>query len=184
MKRLETERLVLRPWQGSDLEDFYTYARNPLVGPAAGWKPHENREESAEILDLFMQEDETWALQLTESGRVIGSVGLHKDSQRQGVNSKMLGYVLAAEHWGKGLMTEAARAAIRYAFKEERLDVLAVNHYPENGRSKRIIEKCGFVYEGTLRHARPIFDGTVKDICCYSMLQSEYEAMIANGNHE
>ncbi len=179
MKRLQTLRLIMRPWQESDLEDLYAYARSPLVGPAAGWKPHDNRAESAEILNLFMQEDETWALQLKETGRVIGSVGLHKDAFRPALNSRMLGYVLATEHWGKGLMTEAAKAAIRFAFEDMGLDVLSVDHYPENARSRRVIEKCGFTCEGTLRRAKPIFDGSVKDICCYSMLREEYKETLS-----
>ncbi len=174
MRRLETERVILRPWQNGDLEDLYTYARSPLVGPAAGWKPHDNRAETAEILSLFMQEDETWAMQLKETGRVIGSVGLHKDAFRPGMNSRMLGYVLAAGCWGKGLMTEAAKAAVRFAFEDMGLDILSVNHYPENARSRRVIEKCGFTCEGTLRRSKIIFDGSVKDICTYSMLREEY----------
>ena len=49
--KIETERLILRPFEESDLDDFYEYAKNDNVGPNAGWKPHESKEESEKILD-------------------------------------------------------------------------------------------------------------------------------------
>ena len=74
--RLETERLMLRPWREEDLEDFYRYASVPGVGEMAGWAAHENREKSAAILKLFMDEKKTLALEEKATGRVIGSLGL------------------------------------------------------------------------------------------------------------
>jgi len=53
---LETERLILRPWLLSDLDDFYEYARVDGVGQMAGWSPHKNIEESAQILKVFIKE--------------------------------------------------------------------------------------------------------------------------------
>lgn len=54
--RLETERLILRPWRETDLEDFYEYASVDGVGQMAGWEPHRDREESKKILKLFMDQ--------------------------------------------------------------------------------------------------------------------------------
>ena len=125
MKRLETPRLILRDWTEDDLEDLYEYAADPEVGPAAGWKPHESLEESRQILnEMFLGSTEIWAVEDRETGRVIGSVGLHPDRMRPGVPGvRMLGYVLARAAWGRGLMTEAAGEALRYAFEEEGLAV-------------------------------------------------------------
>lgn len=72
-------------------------------------------------------------------------------------------------------MTEAVSCLIDYSFKEMQLAVLSVYHYPFNIRSKRVIEKCGFVYEGVLRGASRIFNGEIYDDMCYSILKEEYE---------
>ena len=60
---LRTERLLLRPWRETDLEDFYAYAREDGVGQMAGWKPHESIEESRQILEMFIAEKKTFALE-------------------------------------------------------------------------------------------------------------------------
>ena len=75
LKSIETERLFLRPFTERDLEEFYAYASDPEVGPKAGWKPHDSREESWEVLQRFIREKEVWAITERNSGRLIGSVG-------------------------------------------------------------------------------------------------------------
>ena len=71
---LQTDRLILRPWKESDLEDFYEYAKVDGVGQMAGWLPHRDREESAKILQLFIGEKKTFAIEYGE--KVIGSLGI------------------------------------------------------------------------------------------------------------
>jgi len=177
MKTLETSRLILRPFLESDLEDFYEYAKNPNVGPNAGWKPHESIDETKAILRNFIEQDEVLAIVLKESNKVIGSVGLHNDSMRTADNVKMLGYVLSEDYWGRGIVTEAARAVLKYAFTDLELDMVTVQHYPFNHRSRRVIEKCGFLYEGTLRYCTKIYNGNIYDLVCYSMTRDEWEKM-------
>lgn len=176
MKRLETPQLILRDWAEEDAKDLYRYAKDPEAGPAAGWKPHENMEESRKIAKMFIREGDVWALEEKASGRVIGSLGLHKDKKRPGVPGvKMVGYVLAKEFWGQGRMTEAVKEAMRYAFEEEGLRMLTVYHFPWNDRSRRVIEKCGFRKEGTLRESFVRFDGTLMDEVCYSLTVEEWK---------
>lgn len=174
MKAFETERLILRPWSLDDIDDFFEYAKSPNVGPNAGWQPHDNKETSMKILQLFIEKDEVWAIEYKENGKVIGSLGAHADERRNGVNGKMIGYVLSEDYWGKGLVTEAVKEVIKCLFEEEKYDILSCYHYPFNVRSKRVIEKCGFKYEGTLRSASKIFDGSVYDDVCYSIVKEEY----------
>ncbi len=175
MKNIETARLILRPFQETDLDDFYEYAKTPHVGPNAGWPPHKSKEDSLTILTMFMEGDEVWAIVLKENNKLIGSLGFHKDPLRSAEDVKMLGYVLSEDYWGRGLMVEASNAAINFAFQEFDLQLLTVHHYSFNQQSKRVIEKCGFVYEGTLRHAAKIFDGSVYDLVCYSMTAEEWK---------
>ncbi|HBN85146.1 MAG TPA: GNAT family N-acetyltransferase [Clostridiales bacterium] len=180
MKTLETDRLIIRKFRYEDLDNLYEYARNPKVGPNAGWCPHESREDSSDILRIFIEKDDVWAITDKSTGKVIGSIGLHIDNKRNNDKARMLGYVLAEPYWGKGLMTEAAKAVIKYAFETMELDLLSVYHYPYNQRSKRVIEKCGFLYEGTLRNASVIYNGDVNDDVCYSLTEREYWKLIKN----
>lgn len=177
MKILETERLILRPWTKDDAQDVFAYAKNPNVGPHGGWKPHENIEESMKIIDsLFIGQYHSFAIEWKETKKVIGFVGFEADSKRPEVNCLELGYALSEEYWGLGIMTEAVKVAIGYAFSELKVDFVSVYRNPHNKRSGRVIEKCGFIYEGTLRNANKIYDGTIRDIACFSLTKKEYEA--------
>ena len=174
MKVLETKRMILRPWKIDDLDDFYEYAKDANVGPNAGWEPHANKDVSMMILKSFIEKDEVRAILLKENGKVIGSVGVHSDEKRKGVKAKMIGYVLSKDYWGKGLMSEAVKEVLRYLFEEEKYDVISCYHYPFNIQSKRVIEKCGFNYEGTLRLSSQIYNGSVYDDVCYSITKTDY----------
>ena len=144
---LRTGRLILRPWRQSDLEDFYAYASVDGVGQMAGWSPHANREETQTILDRFIQNRKTFALEYR--GRVIGSLGIEKYSEEKFPELKdkrcrEIGYVLSKAYWGRGLMPEAVNAAIRYLFEEVGLDAILCAHFLSNAQSARVQEKCWF----------------------------------------
>lgn len=173
--QLETERLILRMWTKKDAAALYDYAKDPDVGPNAGWKPHANAGESRMIIDQLFRRNMTWAIVEKETGVVVGSIGFEPDKYRPGINSREMGYSLARSRWGKGYMTEAARRLIRYGFEELGLVILMIRTSETNLRSQRVIEKCGFTYEGTLRRAYRMYDGGNREVRCYSMLREEYE---------
>lgn len=174
MEILQTQRMILRPYQEGDLEDFYKIGKNPNIGPSAGWRPHENEEESLRILKRFIVEMEVWAIVDRDTSRVIGSIGLHSDRRRDNSDAKMLGFVIDEEYWGRGIATEAAKRIISHAFQDLNVDILTVCHYHFNDGSRRVIEKCGFHYEGTLRLASRMYDGKIHDDVCYSMTKNEF----------
>ncbi len=177
MKTLETERLILKMFTLDDAEDVYAYASNPNVGPHAGWAPHKSVEESREVIRTIFLPPEAWAIRIKGDDTVVGVIALEPDRLRPDANSRELGYNLAEEHWGKGYMTEAAREVLRFAFKELDLDQVGICTSKVNRRSQRIIEKCGFTYEGTIRRTYQIYDGTLRDSMVFSMLKEEYEEM-------
>lgn len=149
--RLETERLVLRPFAQEDLQDLYDYASVPGVGEMAGWPHHQSIEDSRKVIRMFMEEKNVLALVLKEEGRVIGSFGLHgswanKDERYQHLAICEIGYVLSKSYWGRGLMPEAAKRMIRFCFEQLHLDAVTVCHFVDNPQSKRVIEKCGFSF--------------------------------------
>jgi putative acetyltransferase len=86
----------------------------------------------------------------------------------------MLGYALSEDYWGQGIMTEAARAVLAYGFDTLGLSLISVVHYPSNLGSQRVIEKCGFYYEGTIRQAEKIYTGEVRDVKAYSIFREEF----------
>lgn len=146
---LQTERLTLRPWRESDLEDFYEYASVDGVGQMAGWCPHKDREESRRILSHFIRGKHVFALEY--QGKVIGSLGIEEYNQEHypelsNISGREIGYVLSKEYWGRGLMPEAVQAVIAYLFDTAKLDFILVGHFDRNRQSARVIEKCGFKY--------------------------------------
>ena len=147
---IETERLILRPFEQSDIDNFFEYASVEGVGEMAGWKHHENKEKSQSILDLFISEDKTFAIVLKENNKVIGSLGVEEYGMEQALseffdyNGREIGYVLSKDYWGKGLMPEAVKAVIDYLFNVQKLDFLTCGYYEFNNQSKKVQEKCGF----------------------------------------
>ena len=149
-KTIENDRLILRPFEQADLDDFFEYASVEGTGEMAGWHHHQDKQKSKEILDLFISEDKTFAVCLRQSGKVIGSLGVEKYGMEDkltefnGYRGREIGYVLSRDYWGRGLMTEAVRAVIDYLFNECDLDFLTCGYYDFNSRSRRVQEKCGF----------------------------------------
>lgn len=148
---LKTERLLIRPWRQSDLDDFYSYASVDGVGQMAGWKPHESKEESKIILDMFISHKKTFALEY--QGKVIGSVGIEKYNEShfpefENKKCREIGYVLSKEYWGQGLMPEALKEVIRFLFENANLDVIFCGHFLWNEQSHRVQEKSGFKHYG------------------------------------
>ena len=151
---LTTDRLTLRPWRESDLNDFYEYASVDGVGQMAGWNPHRNVEESKTILSHFIEGKHVFALEY--QGKVIGSLGVEEYSEENypeldSLKGREIGYVLSKAYWGQGLMPEAVKAVINWLFNEQKLDFIIVGHFDRNARSRRVIEKCGFQYIKTTK---------------------------------
>ncbi len=175
---METVRLLLRPVEIEDYNDIFEYSKNPNVGPSAGWKPHENREETLRVMrDEFLGKENVFAIVLKSENKLIGTAGLIADRKRNYDNAKMLGYSIGEPYWGQGLMTEAARAFVKYGFGELGLTLLSAYCYPFNLSSRRVLEKCGFRYEGLLRLAEKMYDGRILDNLCFSITREEYEEM-------
>lgn len=149
MKTLETERLIMRNWEESDIFDLYEYASVDGISDMTGWLRHENIRDSKIILKAFIENDIEYALVLKEENKVIGSLGFHHrtaDTNYKAGIQREIGYVLSKAYWGRGLMTEAVREAIKYAFEEIKVDVLWCGHKTFNVQSKRVIEKSGFKF--------------------------------------
>ena len=172
---LTTERLILRPWRLDDLDDFYEYASVDGVGQMAGWKPHENKEESIEILRRFVDGKRTFALEY--EGKVIGSLGIELYNEEKfpefaEKRCREIGYVLSRAYWGRGLMPEAVQKVTEYLFEEVKLDVIFCGHFLRNHQSARVQEKCGFHHYAFGKYETRL--GTVEDDETNVIYQEEY----------
>lgn len=149
-KQLETNRLILRAFKETDLDDFYAYASVDGVGERAGWPHHKTKDETLAILRMFIDDDKTFAIVDKKSNRVIGSLGIERYEMEEQLSEfsnyqgREIGFVLGKDYWGKGLMPEALKVVIGYLFNELGFDFLLCGYYDFNTQSKRVQEKCGF----------------------------------------
>lgn len=150
---IETERLILRPWRESEAAILYKYAKDPDVGPIAGWPVHISVENSLEIIRTVFVAPETYAVVLKETGEPIGccgimtAEGLHTASM--GADEAEIGYWLGKPYWGQGLIPEAVMALLARCFNDLDLKTVWCGYYEGNSKSKRVCEKCGFKYHHT-----------------------------------
>ena len=138
---LQTERLILRPWEEADAESLYEYAKDPRVGPVA-------------VIRTVLSAPENYAVCLKGDARPVGCIAVtvgEASNLKLPVNEGELGYWIGVPFWGRGLIPEAARALIRRAFEDLGLATLWCGYFEGNDKSRRVQEKCGFTYHHTNR---------------------------------
>ena len=151
-ERLYTERLLMRKWEESDAADLYEYAKNPAVGPIAGWPVHENLEFSKTAIREYLSSPGTYAVCLKDENTAIGSAGLlfgENSNLVTGGNEAELGYWIGVPFWGRGLIPEACRELLRYGFEDLGLRKIWCAYFNDNTKSKKVQEKLGFLYSHT-----------------------------------
>lgn len=150
--KLETERLILRPWSFDDAGSLYKYASDDRIGPIAGWNPHKSVDESRQIINDVLSAYGVYAVVLKETGEPVGSIGLmigDKSNLNLPDNEAEIGYWIGVPYWGQGLIPEAMNELIRFAFNDLKLERLWCGYFDGNEKSKRCQEKCGFKYHHT-----------------------------------
>jgi len=150
--QFETERLIIRPWTTVDADNLYKYAKDPLIGPIAGWPIHTSVENSLEIIKSVLSVNETYAVCLKKNNEAIGSIGLlvgEKSNIKIAKDEAEIGYWIGRPFWGQGLIPEAVRELMRHAFDDLQMKQLWCGYFEGNEKSKRVQEKCGFKYHHT-----------------------------------
>lgn len=149
---LHTERLTLRPWTEEDAESLYKYAKDPDIGPIAGWPPHKSIDESLGVIRNVFNGAECYAICEKGSNEAIGAIELklngHTDMTERDDECE-LGYWLGKPFWGKGYMPEAARKLLGRGFENLGMTTIWCGYYDGNHKSKRVQEKVGFTYHHT-----------------------------------
>lgn len=158
---VETERLILRPWEETDAPELYRYAKDPRVGPIAGWEPHRDEEYSREIIRTILSAPETYAVVLKETGKPVGSIGLMFQGSAFAPLNKdeaEIGYWIGVPFWGRGLIPEAVNALLERSFSVLQCSAVWCGYYNGNEKSRRVQEKCGFLYHHTHETLSPLGD--------------------------
>lgn len=149
---LETKRLLLRPWKEEDAEELYHYAKDPRVGPIAGWPVHTSIEQSRQIIKDVLSAEETYAVVLKGEKALVGSIGLligEKSNLDISKEEGEIGYWIGVSYWGQGLIPEAVDELIRHGFIDLNLKTIWCGYFDGNEKSRRVQEKCGFQYHHT-----------------------------------
>lgn len=149
---LHTERLTLRPWEEADAESLYEYAKDPDVGPIAGWPVHTDAKMSLEIIRTVFAVPECYAICEKGRDKAIGSIALKLNGSTDMTERDdecELGYWLGKPFWGRGYMPEAAEELLRRAFEELGMTTVWCGYYDGNLKSRSVQYKLGFRYHHT-----------------------------------
>lgn len=149
---LQTNRLILRPWKEDDAEALYQYAKNPQVGPVAGWPVHTSVADSQQIIHDVLSAEETYAVVLKGEDTPIGSIGLmigEKSNLNISSDEGEIGYWIGVPYWGQGFIPEAVKELMRRGFADIGLKVIWCRYFDGNEKSRRVQDKCGFRFHHT-----------------------------------
>lgn len=172
---IETERLLLRPWEDGDAADLYALAKDPRVGPAAGWPVHTSEKNSLEIIRAVLSDPFTFAVTVKGEGRAVGSIGAFPPRGCGGSDELEIGYWLGVPYWGRGYMPEAVKRLMRLCFEDLDCRRVWCRHFAGNDKSRRVIEKCGFRREFLRESAiAPLGERKIEYI--YSITAAEWRA--------
>jgi len=174
MEEIANMEIKIRKWWRSDAKDLAAVLsnRNILNNLRDGLPYPYTEDDAADYIEAMLSADEndTFAYAITKDGKVIGSIGAFRQSNIHRQTAE-LGYYLAEDCWGQGIMTEAIRQVCREIF--ENTDILRIYAEPfsYNTGSRRALEKAGFRYEGLMRR-NAVKNGKVVDMALYSLTRS------------
>jgi len=177
---LETERLILRPFELADATVmFENWANDPEVTKFLTWPPHGAVEVTEQVLSEWIagydrKDSYQWAIELKSTGEIIGSIGIV--SSQDNVEMVHVGYCIGKHWWHKGYTTEALNELIRFFFCEVGVNRIESRHDPRNPNSGKVMAKAGMQYEGTLRQADTNNQSKYCDAAYYAILAEDYLA--------
>ncbi len=178
---IETERLILRRFEYTDDENMLKYwISDPEIQALYSEPVYSTKQEVREILVKYInsyKKDEyyRWAIILKETNECIGQIAYFLIDNNNHFGE--IEYCVGKKFQNKGLATEATKAVIQYGFNKINLHKVQICHKSINVPSRKVIEKCGLVYEGTLRDFF-YYDGEYVDRLYYSILRDEFVSRI------
>lgn len=180
---LHTGRLLLRRMERKDFADMFDYAKREDTSRYLVWTPHPSPEYTRSYLSMigrYYRKGQffDWAIVERSSSRMIGTCGFSRLDLQNRVGE--VGYVLNPTRHGRGYATEAVRRVLEYGFGELELNRVEGRYMVENTASRRVLERCGFTYEGVLRQSM-LIKGQYRDIGICSIMKEEYNRLSKTG---
>jgi len=177
---LTTNRLLLRQIQAKDAEALFPIFSDAEAMQFYGHEPHRTIDDTRELIRQMegryaRRESIRWGITLKGEDRLIGTCGFHHFDE--GFHRAETGYELHRDFWGKGIMTEAMRAILDYGFGELGLHRVEAIIDIVNERSKALLVKLGFRYEGNLR-GRFYFQGRFEDEHYFGLIKGEWKRLL------
>ncbi|MGE5627540.1 MAG: GNAT family N-acetyltransferase [Solirubrobacterales bacterium] len=175
---IETKRLILRRFQYTDDESMLKYwVSDPNVQLLYSEPIYKTKEQVKELLKKYINSYEKedyyrWAIILKETGECIGQIAYFLVDSKN--HFAEIEYCIGRSFQKKGLATEAAKAVIIFGFDEINLHKVQICHKAMNIASRKVIEKCGLIYEGTLRDFF-YMEGEYFNRLYYSILKNEFK---------
>ena len=165
----------IRKWKLSDAKDLASVISNKKIQDnLRDGLPYPYTEQDAtDYISAMLSEveTETFAFAITIDNKAIGSIGAFRQKNIHRHTAE-IGYYIAEEYWGKGLMTEAVKQICSYIFDKSNIVRIYAEPFSYNKASCRVLEKAGFLYEGTLR-SNAIKNGKTIDMLMYSRLKTD-----------
>lgn len=163
----------IRKWELADATDLAMAVSNKNIqnNLRDGLPYPYTEQDGADYISAMLSadENETFAFAITVEDKVVGSIGVFRQGNIHRLTAE-LGYYLAEEYWGRGIMTEAVRQICQYVFEKSDIIRIYAEPFAYNAASCRVLEKAGFQYEGTLRN-NAVKNGKVIDMKMYSLLK-------------
>lgn len=174
---IDTERLLMRPPQAGDGPQFFEALSESLVEmrrflSSLPWVAAEPGLEAAELYcrngqaNFVTRKDLPFFLFERASGRLVGATGLHRTVWA--TPKTEVGYWVRSSRAGRGLISEAVEATVRYAFAHIGAARVELVTDEANLASRKVADRCGFGLEGTLRHDHKAPDGSLRSTCIYA----------------
>lgn len=176
---IKTERLFLRPFNLEDAPEVQRLAGDKEIASTTLNIPHPYEDGLAEKwINSHKSAFEdgklvNFAITHRQEGYLIGAIGLNIDSRHEFAE---MGYWVGRPYWGENYCTEAARAVLRYGFKELKLNRIFARHIKRNPASGRVMEKIGMEYEGCLKKHVKKWE-VFEDLMVYGILRSQYQGL-------
>ncbi len=174
---LKTERLTLRRFALDDAPAmFRNWVNDPRVTRYLTWEPHGNMDVTQDILDgwcALYQNPAYYHWGIEYEGQLIGGINVVRQNEANEVAE--LGYCIGANYWGRGIVTEAARAVTEYLFFEVGFHRVSIEHAVQNPASGKVADHLGMKPEGILRGNFKARDGEYWDIAVHGILREEWE---------
>ncbi len=171
---IELDNIILRAVKREDYLDMYDYGKDDEVTKTLLWDRYENIDEAKSSCErVFLSRPSrglpsAYAIVDKVSKKMIGTCDFCKVVWAEDYGE--IGYVLNRDFWGKGYMTKACNAVMKFGFEYLGLDKIEIGHFESNIGSKRVIEKCGFKYTHTKTHER-----TSEPIPMYELYRKDFK---------